>query len=54
MENGDIHAVGSEILVGAGVSAAEEEQILNGETPPGIRILAFSDRIHPYTFLDLP
>lgn len=54
VENGAIHAVDSEILVGSGVSAAEEAQILKGETPPGIRILDFSDGIEPYTFLDLP
>lgn len=54
VETGDIHAVDSAILVGSGVSEAETEQMLNGETPPGIRILAFSDGIDPYMFLDLP
>lgn len=41
------------MISGPGVSEAEQEQILKGETPRDIRILDFSDGIEPYTFLGL-
>lgn len=53
VENGDVHSVYTDMIPGPGVSEAEQEQILNGETPRGIRILDFSDGIEPYTFLGL-
>ncbi|MYB96014.1 hypothetical protein F4054_20285 [Candidatus Poribacteria bacterium] len=52
---GDSHTTTVEILADSSVSEKEKEQIRNGETPTGIRILDYQlDGINPYTFLDLP
>ena len=52
---GDSHTTTVQILADSSVSEKEKEQIRNGETPTGIRILDYQlDGINPYTFLDLP
>ncbi len=48
---------GKTVLVKSGPGVSEEDvaQIIDGNTPPGIRILDYdTDGIDPYTYLDLP
>ena len=54
VEDGFTEGSSADISAGPGVSDQDIERIMNGETPPGIRILDMdTDGINAYRFLNL-